>query len=242
MARDSGGLSNLSWGCQLERFVNFFPGACSLFVPLVSMVSQVFWCCQKSLILFCLILFCSLWSPGVQGMPVSQVLSQAKKKPIPLWAPWKSECWMHIPHFSFPLKKEATRVFPSDPDELCSFLSWCYKFCDVVINCWALFGSLWCPDTQDILVPNQHLTSVETETVSQVADPPKAGVLDIYSTLLFLSQERIHELDFSSWLQPVPTWGRRWCGWNKMPFLTHFNVAILAFENALLEIPQLSNL
>ena len=170
MARDSGGLSNLSWGCQLERFINFSPElVVSLFLWCLSMVSQVLWCCQKSLILFC-----SLWSPGVQGMPVPQVLlSQAKKKPIPLWAPWKSECWMHIPHFSFPLKKEATRVFPSDPDELCSFLSWCYKFCDVVINCWALFGSLWCPDTQDILVPNHHLTSGETETVSQVAALPK---------------------------------------------------------------------
>lgn len=163
MARDSGSLSNLSWGCPLERFVNFSPGACSLFVPLVSVygttsslvLSQV-----TDSLLFSVIPRC----PGYASS--TSALSQAGKKPIPLRAPWKCECWMHIPHFSFPLMKEATRVFPSDPDELCSFLSWCNKFCDVVINCWALFGSLWCPDTQDILVPNQHLTSGETETVS----------------------------------------------------------------------------
>ena len=62
--------SNLSWGCQLERFVNFFPGACSLFVPLVSVygITSSLGLPQWSILFCLLILFCSLWSPGIQGM------------------------------------------------------------------------------------------------------------------------------------------------------------------------------
>ena len=141
MARDSGGLSNLSWGCQLERFVNFFPGACSLFVPLVSVYGITSFLVLPKIadsLLFDSLLFSVV--PRCPGYASFTSAESSKKETNPSVSPLK--IWM--------LDAHSTLFFPSQErsHESVSLWSWWAMLVSFMVLqslwcCYKLLSSLW---------------------------------------------------------------------------------------------------
>lgn len=183
-----------AYNSPIREVCQLFSGACSLLVPLISVCGIT-----NSLVL-----------PQVIDSLLSSVVPQVSK--VCQFHKCSESVKKETSHSDSPLKihmldAHSTLFFPSqershksvysDHGELCQFLSvvlqilWC---CHKLLS-FPLFSVT--PDTQDMVVPDQHSTSGETET-SFSGSPQKAGMLDIHSTLLFLSQGRIHKWDFSS--------------------------------------------
>lgn len=108
----------------------------------------------------------------------------------------------------------------------------CMKWFEVLHCCKTIPSSLLAPRHPKHTGSVTALNRVRQKT-GPCEDPWKTGIVDKHSILLFPSQGRSCKLRFYSWFhRVVSAWGKCWCGWNEITFLTCFNAAVLGFELA----------